>query len=154
MSSVRAAARVVPATVLDVEVGAAPLAGLALCALDPLAVVSADADFQAEVLSAGAFGTFALTSFTFTFPFSFSASFGGSRVAALPSGVWFPGWPSLETLVKSRCVVERPLVVCQSLDCGDCSREGPRRVVYVVPSTAPHYVQVDACRLPDHCTFL
>ena len=86
MGSVWPAARIVPAIVLDVEVGAEPLAVLALCALDSLAIVSANVDFQAQVLPAGAFGAFALTSFTFIFSFSFSASFGGTRVAALPSG--------------------------------------------------------------------
>ena len=134
VGSVWAAARVVPTIVLDVEVGAKPVAVLALRALDSLAVVSADADFQAEVLPAGAFGTFALTSFTFTLSFPIPASFRRARVATLPSGVRFPSLSSLETLVKGRCVVERPLVVRQRLGCADRFRKGPRGVVNVVPS--------------------
>ena len=87
MGSVWEAARIVPAIVLDVEVRAKPLVVLALSTFDSLAVVSANADFQAKVLPAGAFGAFALTSFTFSLSFSFSASFGGARVATLPSGL-------------------------------------------------------------------
>ena len=133
MGSVWAAARIVPAIVLDVEVRAKPLVVLALCALDSLAVVSANAEFQAKFLPAGAFGAFALTSFTFTLSFPFSASFGGAKLATLPSGVRFPSLSSLETLVKGGCVIERPLVVCQRLGCADRFRKGPRGVVHVIP---------------------
>ena len=75
VASVRAATSLVSAIVLDVEVRAKPFVVLALCALDPLAIVRANADLQAKVLPAGAFSSFALTSFTFTLALSFSASF-------------------------------------------------------------------------------
>ena len=61
-----AAACVVPAIVLHVEVREQPFAVLAFRALDPLAVVRTDADFQAEVLSSCALCTFAFSSFTFS----------------------------------------------------------------------------------------
>ena len=133
MGSVRATASIVSAIILDVEVRAKPLALIALCALDPLTIVRANADVQSKVLPAGAFSTCAFTSFTFSLSFLFPASFRGARVATLPSGVRFPSLSSLETLVKGRCVVERPLVVCQRLGCADRFRTRPRGVVHVVP---------------------
>ena len=74
MHAARAGACVVPAVVLHVEERPEPLSVLALCALHPLAVESANAYLH------GAFpGSFNSFAFAFTFslsfsPFTFSAS--------------------------------------------------------------------------------
>ena len=81
VASVRAAAGLVSAIVLDVEVRAKPFVVLALCALNPLAPVRADADLQAKVGPGGAFGSFALTFLRLSFP---AFAFWKAWVALIP----------------------------------------------------------------------